>query len=712
MTRKRSRPDLRSLPEQGGWTRPLALLALFAVAAAWRFAYLVRLDATPLRSSLDADARIYWTWSEFIHRHGAIPPAPFFLAPLYPYFIAAVRAVTGGTPASVLAVQALMGAAAVALLADATSRVAGKRAALIVGIVLALFQSSTFFDGLLLPESLLLFVESLLIRLIAGTDWPEAGLGRFLSYGALVGVLAEGRASNAALLVLLVPLVRAQRTGVAHRARSAAAAIAAFALCCAPAMVANLRASGEPIPFTYNLGFNLYVGNNPEADGRFVDVTAGSLPVPLEGTPATTGGALDGRAFVLATERRRLTPAQSSSYWARKAAEHVRAAPMSALRLAGKKLLLAWNRRTTPQIESLEAYARTAGPLGLPLAGSFACLAVLGLSGLAIARGRGVIERWLTGYLALTSLTMAAFFVTDRYRYHLVPALAVFAGVAIAEAPRVARAGTPRARAAAGCASAIALGIVLAPVGARDPRLAAWGIAADEAMRLGDLGSADEAAHEFAVAESMLAGVQPDSIATSARTAVASFYLHYGAALESLGRSPDAIARWERAVEFNPNDAASLGRLAQADAEAGRTADASRARDRLSSVPGGRGILLVDDAWATAARGDLAGAEALFLDAVRVQPDLSTAWEGLIRVRIQTARYDEAARTLDDARAAGLDPTSGDIYESALAAARGDLQAARRSIARARTGPPPRDPILARFLADAQRAAGTEGSHP
>src|SRR5438552_1623952 len=69
-----------------------ASLALFAVALAWRWAYLVRLAHTPLAGSLNADSRIYWEWSDAILRNGPLPPAPFYLAPLYPYALAGVRA--------------------------------------------------------------------------------------------------------------------------------------------------------------------------------------------------------------------------------------------------------------------------------------------------------------------------------------------------------------------------------------------------------------------------------------------------------------------------------------------------------------------------------------------------------------------------------------------------------------------------------------------
>jgi tetratricopeptide (TPR) repeat protein len=671
------------------------LFTLSCIAAAWRFAYVARLRHTAFAASLDADAGVYWNWSESILRHGLAPAAPFFLAPLYPYLLAAVRAVSGGSIASARGFQALLGAGAVALLADATARVAGRGAALAVGIVLAFFQSATFFDALVLPESLLFFLESVLVWFVVRTDWSRASLGRYATYGLLVGVLAQGRASNAVLLALVVLPTR--------RIPSMAAAVVAFAICCVPSAVANFRASHEVIPLTYNLGFNFYVGNNPDADGTYVDVTTGSVPVALAGTSATTGGALDGRAYLLATEGRRLTPAESSTYWMRKAMAYVRSAPLAALGRAGRKLLLAWNRRAIPQIESMASFARSAGPLGLPVVGSFGFLAIVGLTGIAGSVRRSVAERWLAGYLALMSLAMTPFFVTDRYRHHLVPALAVGTGVAIVALMRLVRSGSANARARAVLAAACTTAVVFAPIEARDTRLGDWAFAADDAMRLLDGGRYDDAANAFARAEASLPSLRPDALSVSARTAVASFYLRYGIALESLGRHDDAIAAWERAARVNPNDAASLGRLQLAYERDGRATDAARVRRLLETTPGGAGSIFLNDAWTAAGRGDLARAESLFLDALHAAPDLPMAWEGLIRLRIQTSRYDEAARTLDEARGAGLDASAGDIYECYLAVVRGDLAAARRAAARI-PGASPRDAVLARFLDSSRRA--------
>jgi len=675
-----------------------ALVALGTIAAAWRWAYLARLRHTPFADSLDADAGIYWSWSDFILRHGLWPPSPLFLAPLYPYVLAAWRSIGSGSIAQVLAIQAVLGAFAVALLADAASRVAGRRAALVVGAMLLAARTATFFDGLILPESLLFFVESVLVWFVARTDWSRAGTGRFAVYGALVGVLAQGRASNAVLLGLILLLARAGPRSLPRRLAGPAVACGVFALSCVPALVVNHRASGEWIPFTYNLGFNLYVGNNPEAQGGYVDVTRGSNPVPLEGALPTTGGALDGRAFLLATRGVRLSPAASSANWAQQAESFVRAAPGKAFRLAGRKLLLAWNARELPQIESMASFARAAGPLGLPIAGSFALLAILGLAGIPSAARGDATRRWLVGYVAALTVMLVPFFVTDRYRHHLEPALAALAGIALVELAHAVRRGSAGARARTAAVLALAASVVFAPVRPQQAGSRAWTFAVDRGIRLIERGAYAEAADQFARAERSLGSVRPQALTPGARVDLAAFYHYYGTALEALGRSPEAVERWERAAALDPNNAITLGRLALAYERAGSTADAARVRRMLERVPGGGGQLLVDDGWTDARRGDLASAEERFLEAVRAVPNLSVAWEGLIRVRIQTGRFTEARQALEQARGAGLEPSPAAIYEAYLDLQGGDPAGARRALQRLPRGFVSSDPVLVRLL--------------
>ena len=67
-------------------------------------------------------------------------------------------------------------------------------------------RSRAFLAALLLPETLLFFVESLLVWSVVRTDWTRAGLRHHALYGLLVGTLAAGRATGALLILLAIPL--------------------------------------------------------------------------------------------------------------------------------------------------------------------------------------------------------------------------------------------------------------------------------------------------------------------------------------------------------------------------------------------------------------------------------------------------------------------------------------------------------------------------
>ena len=138
---------------------PLYLAALFVVAFLWRLAYLNRLDHSVLAGSLTLDSGIYWKWADFQRSHGLAGSHPFFLGPLYPYVLAGVRALVGDSIPAVLRVQALWGAAATTLIAGAAGRLTRPAIGAIVGLLICFYEMAVYFDGLILMESLLFFLE-------------------------------------------------------------------------------------------------------------------------------------------------------------------------------------------------------------------------------------------------------------------------------------------------------------------------------------------------------------------------------------------------------------------------------------------------------------------------------------------------------------------------------------------------------------------------
>ncbi|MBI5168210.1 MAG: glycosyltransferase family 39 protein [Candidatus Eisenbacteria bacterium] len=550
-----------------------ALAAL--VALALKLSALRRLLGTPLAELREADAEAYWRWSGALLESGGRGDAPFFLGPLYPYTLALVRALAGHSVALVLALQCVAGALAIGLLTFAAERLAGRAVALTVGLLLAANASWTFFDLLVLSESLQLALGSALLAVMVSWRWEERPRAGAALAGALVGLLALARPSSALLLLPLVALfaARAPRRAFGGTVLAAALAIAA---CAAPATWHHARVSGEFVPWTYSGGFNLFVGHGPWANGTWSmpALKASSFAGAAHDAPSRAGDYAE--AVVRATGREP-SPREHSDYFADMAFSSMRAEPGRALSLTARKLLLAFHHRELPQIESREAYEHLLGPLGVPGLGSFALLAVLGLAGFACAWRTDVPSRAILGIALVHVAAMCAFFVTDRYRVHLVPPLALGAAFSLrALADLARRRRVPLLRLATG--AAIGALLTFAPAYPYARTRTAWDAAVtsgDAYLRAGDPARA-LTAYDDAVAIDRREGDAGDRSAMR-RKIRAALYASRAIALVELRRTADAAAELERAVAIDPSDGELAFWLADLHALGGRHDEAARA---------------------------------------------------------------------------------------------------------------------------------------
>src|SRR5262245_45460108 len=281
-------------------------------------------------------------------------------------------------------------------------------------------------------ESLLFALEALLVWLVVIADRSPRRVPWIAAIGIVIGLLAEGRPTSVLLLVVaLAALVFRRDASRRVLATETAVLLGGCALVVIPFAARNIAVSRAWIPFTYSFGYNLYVGNNPDAYGGYVPITGTHLISDPLRSIEDGGGDSDGRDYLRAVKHVDLSPAASSAYWAREASTWAAAHPGRAAALAGRKAIMMWNRREYPQIENARMYREVAGPLGLPWIGSFAAMGPLALCGLWFARERGAAGRFLIGYALVTTLAILPFFVTDRYRHHLVPAAIVAAGIAL-----------------------------------------------------------------------------------------------------------------------------------------------------------------------------------------------------------------------------------------------------------------------------------------
>jgi tetratricopeptide (TPR) repeat protein len=407
-------------------------IPIFLVALIVRLVHVWAMRRSPFFDALLGDARSYDAWGHRIAAGDLVGQDVFYQAPLYAYFLGAIYAWRG----SLLAVrvcQAIVGAAACALLARAGERLFGWGAGLAAGLMLALYAPAIFFDGLIQKSVLDTFLLSLLLALLAGLMGDAASSGRapvfqnwrWLSVGAVGGALALTR-ENA---LIFVPVVLAWiwwglQGSTAARARATAMVIAGALVVLLPVGVRNAIVGGEFHLTTAQSGPNFFVGNQPRADGTYVPLRPG------RGSPEYEQA--DAAELASRAAGRPLSVGEVSRYWTGRALDYIRSHPVDWMRLEARKLRLLWNDAEILDTESQESHEDYSPVLFfLARAARFGVLAPLACLGFWISWADRRRLWLLYAMAAAYSLSVLVFYVVARYRLPIVPILMMFAALAV-----------------------------------------------------------------------------------------------------------------------------------------------------------------------------------------------------------------------------------------------------------------------------------------
>jgi len=626
--------------------------AIFAIALAVRLAHIWQIRQAPFFTILMGDSRAYDDWAQRIARGDWLGHDVFYQAPLYPYLLGTFYAIAGRDLFMVRVGQAVIGSVSCVLLGLAGCRLFSRRAGVIAGLGLALYAPAIFFDALVQKSVLDAFFVCLTIwllaRLITG---PQTRWAWFWT-GIAMGGLSLTR-ENALVFVgvtLLWALVRRQvppegairntaaaagwRTEWRTRLAAAGMFMLGLTIVLLPVAVRNSVVGGGFYLTTSQFGPNFYIGNNARADGTYMSLRFGRGAPEYEREDAT--------ALAEEATGRRLSPAEVSTYWTKRALSFVRADPLAWLKLLGRKFALLWNRSEMLDTESQETHAEWSTPLRLGgRLGHFGVLVPLALLGLILTwplRDR----LWVIyGISAAYAASVVMFYVFARYRYPLVPFLLLFAAAGLVESPRRLRADAR--------SLALAAAVLAAAVFVNRPMLDT------ELMRAiteHNLGAALQSDNRFDEA------IQHYRRAVALKADYAPAYTNMGAALRAEGRLSDAVTAYEHALAIQPDEGEAHYNLANALQDQGKPGEAIehfrralRLRPDSADVHNNLGIAL-------AATGRSSEAVTEFREAVRLDPDSSQAHRNLGDALASQGIRAEAIDHLR--RAVGLDPRDGE----------------------------------------------------
>lgn len=395
---------------------------VFAAALALRLAHVLTLRDSPYFARPVLDAETYYWAARALAAKDGWAEAVYWQPPGYPYFLAAVLWLAGPGFLAPRLVQAVLGALSATLTCAIGTRVFGRAVGLGAGLAVALYGVLIYFDGELLAPSLTICLEMAALYCAVRAPTERRGLG-WLAVGLLGGLTAV---VNAPALVLLPILAIAARRWAPWLLLGAAIAIA-------PVTLRNWTEGGELVLISSNAGINLYVGNNPRYD-EMVGMRPGR----------------DWQALVRAPRLHGVSgAAPASRFFVSRVTAYAASDPAGFLALQARKLRLLLGG--TEIARNQEIYpARAWSPVlrallwKVPgLAFPFGLLLPLAVVGLGVAWRRAPV---LAAAVILLGLTVAAFFVTARYRAPLIPLLALFAAAGVRWAAVEAR---PRARATA-----------------------------------------------------------------------------------------------------------------------------------------------------------------------------------------------------------------------------------------------------------------------
>ena len=602
---------------------------IFGCAFLVRALYLIEIDSIPLFYHLAGDARTYDEWGQEIAAGDWLGRGVFYQAPLYPYFLGVLQLVLGHNLWLIRLIQIALGAISCALIFQAGRNLFSRQAGIAAGLILSCYAPGIFFDGLIEKSILDFFLLSLLLGLLSQLISPTAPWNRWLGLGAVLGLLGLSR-ENALILAVVLPVwigLHFSNAPIIYRLQWVGIFFAGLLLVLVPVGLRNFAVGGEFKLTTSQFGPNFFIGNNPLADGTYISVGNVIGEPQLEGKDAKR---LAERAL-----GRSLTPGEVSDYWLQKSSDYIRSQTGPWLALLGKKWLLVWNAREIEDSDDFYIYQQWSWLLSfLAWFNHFGILAPLAVMGLCLTVNQWR-RLWLL-YAMILSLaaSVAVFYVFGRYRFPLVPFLALFAGAGIARAAELYKEKNFRPLTIAALLLLCTAIVVNWPIiGISGPGPGGYNNLANAYSKEGKINQAIETAK-------MAIQLQPNS-------GIAHFNL--GTLYAARGRFDLAQPHFEETIRLYPNYAEAHSNLGQLLAQRGDLEGGIRQFRKAIELNPSLGGPYLNLGVALARQGRIEEAVPALQEAARLTPESAQAHYSLGSVYASEGRYDEAAKAFNDA---------------------------------------------------------------
>lgn len=335
------------------------------------------------------------------------------MGPLYPYGVGLLYRLFGDAPIVPRIFQMTLGLGCCILLFFLGRRMFSSIAGLAAAGIYAVYKPALFYEQTLLSETPMAFICLLLLLYLVTMDEQKDAL--WFVAGLLLGIAALFRGN----VLLFAPFLCAWILLSTNSKKWAKVILLGAGVLAgiAPATIHNYLAERDFILITSNGGFNFFIGNNEQADGRFVmppRVNMDQDPSGLRIAEADLG-------------QSPMRSSEVSRYWKSRAMSFIRTQPARFVKLLFLKMYYFWGRAEIAQIYSLQQMKSIMPILKLPLAGFWLIGPLALISIVMIAWKRERSGALLLLFVISYMLSLLPFFMTARYRIPVIPILCLLA---------------------------------------------------------------------------------------------------------------------------------------------------------------------------------------------------------------------------------------------------------------------------------------------
>jgi Flp pilus assembly protein TadD len=622
---------------------------IFGVAFLVRLIYLLQVKSNPYFYSPDVDELWHLRWAIDILEKGFWGSEVYFRGPLYPYLLALLWKVTGASYFWTRLIQLAFGAASVSLTYLLGREYFSERTARLGSVFYAIYGTLILYEGMFLIEGTFIFLNLLgLLILARNRENPRKSV--YLLCGVVFGLSAIARPN----ILLVVPLLGlwllvhfSSRIGVRKVILLVVVFFAGVAAPIVPVTVRNYVVADDFVMISSQGGINLYLGNNPSAEGLTMIMPEIVLDARVPWTkfiPTVT-------QYAEKEMDRPLKPSEVSSFWSNRAKQFIYEHPGTFLALTYKKLVYFFSGFENSDQMDIYDFTKYSSLLSILIFdkglkfpyGLFAPLALLGI-GLTYRRWRPLtpLLLFVVGYVPSVIL----FLVTARHRLAVIPIFLLFGAYAVfwlwdaLKESGLRKAGVPLA--------ILVLLLVLSNI------------------NFFDLGFRNVPQIHFGLGLSYIrqgnypAAIDEFNLALKEAPSSPPIYLGLGTAYIKMGRSQDAIAPLNQAITLDPNYTDAYINLGQAYFEAGDVDRAEMAFRRATTLEPNRVEPYLNLGEIFMNRNDLNLARQNLLKALDLQPDNHVIYAklGVLYGRA----HDTAAAAVHFSRALQINPHYAPAY--------------------------------------------------